>query len=145
MSKLYLLAEIAGVEVAICSDIIESVVNVGDVVQVPRCDPVIAGLFALRSRVLTLVDCQYRITHNRNAAVKGSLAAIATISGHSFGLLVDKVFDVTTVADDAAQPAVKLNPEWASIVSQLLMVDDRMVMVIDAERLVAVDGIRAAA
>jgi purine-binding chemotaxis protein CheW len=145
MSKLYLLAEIAGVEIAICSDVIESVVNVGEVVAVPRCDPVIAGLFALRSRVLTLVDCQYRITRNRKTVVKGSLAAIATIGGHSFGLLVDRVFDVTTVSDDAVHPAVKLAPEWAPIVSNLVAIDDRMVMMIDPERLVAAETLREAA
>jgi purine-binding chemotaxis protein CheW len=145
MSKLYLLAEIAGVEVAICSDVIESVVNVGEVIAVPRCDPVIAGLFALRSRVLTLVDCQYRITRSRKTVVKGSLAAIATIGGHSFGLLVDRVFDVTTVDDDAVHPAVKLAPEWAPIVGNLLAIDDRMVMMIDPDRLVAAEPAREAA
>jgi purine-binding chemotaxis protein CheW len=145
MSKLFLLAEIAGTEVAICSDIIESVVHIGDTVHVPRCDPVIAGLFALRSRVLTLVDCQYRITQKKQIAERGALAAIATIGGHSFGLLVDKVYDVTTVTDDALHPAVKLSPEWAGIVNNLLAIEDRMVMIIDPERLVAVEAMRAAA
>jgi purine-binding chemotaxis protein CheW len=145
MTKLFLLAEIAGNEVAICSDIIESVVNIGEVVYVPGCDPVIAGLFALRSRVLTLVDCQYRITRQRKEAAKGSLAAIATIGGHSFGLLVDKVFDVTTVTDDALHPATKLSPEWSLIVGGLLAIEERMVMIIDPERLVAVDAMRMVA
>jgi purine-binding chemotaxis protein CheW len=145
MSKLYLLAEIAGVEVAICSDIIESVVNVGEVVAVPRCDPVIAGLFALRSRVLTLIDCQYRISRRRKSAVNGSLAAIATIGGHSFGLLVDKVFDVMTVADDAVHPAVKLAPEWTAVVRDLVAIGDRMVMIVDPEQLVAAEPLREAA
>ncbi|MGL5838606.1 MAG: chemotaxis protein CheW [Sphingorhabdus sp.] len=145
MPVLYLLAEIAGTEVAIRSDIIESVVTVGDTVNVPRCDPAVAGLFALRSRVLTLIDCQYKITQKRKSTIKGSLAAIASIGGHSFGLLVDRVYDVTTVDDSALQPAVKLNRQWASIVSNLLVIEDRMVMVIDPERLVAIDVIRAAA
>ncbi len=145
MSKLYLLVEIAGVEAAICSDVIESVVTVGEVIPVPRCDPVIAGLFALRSRVLTLVDCQYRVTRNRKADVKGSLAPVATIGGHSFGLLVDRVFDVTSVSDDAIHPAIKLSSDWAPIVSDLAAIDDRMVMIIDPERLVAAEPMRDAA
>ncbi len=145
MAKLFLLAEIAGTEVAICSDIIESVVNVGEAVAVPRCDPVVAGLFALRSRVLTLIDCQYRITRSKKSMDKKSLAAIATIGGHSFGLLVDRVYDVTTVEDEALHPAVKLSANWASIVTNLLAIDDRMVMVIDPERLVAIDPMRLAA
>ncbi len=137
MNQLFLLAEIAGVQIAIRSDNIESVVTVGEVVAVPRCDPVIAGLFALRSRVLTLVDCQYRISGDRAAIQKDALAIIATIGGQSFGLLVDKVFDVMTLAGDKVFPAMKLDEEWSLIVNELIDIDGRMVMVVDPERLVA--------
>jgi purine-binding chemotaxis protein CheW len=139
MQQLFLIAEIAGTEVAICSDVIESVVTVGDAVNVPKADPVIAGLFALRSRVLTLIDCQYRVTGQKAAAEKGSLAVIAAIGGHNFGLIVDRVRDVVGVDDNALKPAVKLEKRWSEIVSGLAEIDGKLLMVIDPERLVAVD------
>ncbi|MCC6478136.1 chemotaxis protein CheW [Sphingorhabdus sp.] len=145
MDRLFLLTQIAGTEVAICSNIVESVVSIGEVSPVPRCDPVIAGLFALRSRVLTLIDCQYRVTGVQAPIGKGALAAIASIGGHSFGLLVEKVYDVVTVSEDAMCPAVKLGEGWTDIVSSLLAIDGRLVMVIDPDRLVATGGMRAAA
>ncbi len=135
--KLYLLADIAGTRVAIDSNFIESVVHVGDVVSVPRSDPVIAGLFALRSRVLTLIDCQYRVTGEIKPAEKGGLAVIAAIAGHNFGLLVDGVSDVVPIDKKCVKPAVKLDPNWRSIVVDLAEIDDDMVMIINPELLVA--------
>lgn len=144
MKELFLLAQIDDTEVAICSDIVESVVAVGEVVTVPGCEPVVAGLFALRSRVLTLIDCQYRVTGQRKAAERGTLAIIVGIGGHNFGLLVDKVFDVVPVDNAEIYPAVKLDPRWKSLASRLIEIDGRMVMALDPDALVAVDTALAA-
>ena len=139
MTKLFLIAEIAGTSIAICSDVIESVVTVGDIVEVPKCDPVIAGLFALRSRVLTLIDCQYRVTGNRKPIAQKGVAVVAAIGGHSFGLMVDRVHDVVSVADDAIIPATKLDQKWRGLVSELVEVDNKLHMVVDPQLLVAID------
>ena len=144
MKELFLLAQIDNTEVAICSDIVESVVTVGEVVTVPGCETVVAGLFALRSRVLTLIDCQYRVTGKRKSAERGGLAIIAGIGGHNFGLLVEKVFDVVRVDDGSIHPAVKLDARWKSTVSRLIELEGRVVMVLDPEALVAVDAALAA-
>lgn len=144
MTKLFLIAEIAGNSVAICSDVIESVVNVGDVVEVPQCDPVIAGLFALRSRVLTLIDCQYRVTGKRKTTDQKMLAVVASIGGHNFGLIVDRVRDVISVAADSIVPASKLDSKWQDLVSELIEVDGKVVMVLNPEQLVAIEDRLAA-
>jgi purine-binding chemotaxis protein CheW len=144
MTKLFLIAEIAGTSIAICSDVIESVVTIGDVVDVPRSDPVIAGLFALRSRVLTLIDCQYRVTGQRKTVEHKGLAVVASIGGHNFGLMVDRVRDVVSVADDAVVQAAKLDRKWRDLVSELVEIDSKLHMVVDPERLVAIDDRMAA-
>jgi purine-binding chemotaxis protein CheW len=140
MQQLFLIAEVAGTDIAIHSEFIESAVTVGDVIEVPRCDPVIAGLFALRSRVLTLIDCQYRVTGKKAGNARGGLTVIASLGGHNFGLMVEKVRDVVPVAPDAIKPAVKLDPNWADIVSSLVEIDGKLLMVVDPERLVAVEN-----
>lgn len=128
MDELFLLAEIAGTEVAISSNWVESVVSISDVVAVPRCDPLVAGLFALRSRVLTLIDCQYAISGRNKAAQKGQLAVIVTVSGQPYGLLVDAVRDVVSVAADAVKPVTKLDPKWLAVASGAVEIDQRIVL-----------------
>jgi purine-binding chemotaxis protein CheW len=135
MQNLFLIAVIAGTEVAISSNCIESVVNIGDVVQVPQSHALVAGLIALRSRVLTLIDCQYAVTGERQAGNRNALAVIATIGGHPYALVVDAVRDVVSVEASAIKPATKLDPRWMGMVGEVVEVEDRVVMLLSPELL----------
>jgi purine-binding chemotaxis protein CheW len=135
MQNLFLIAVIAGIEVAISSDCIESVVTIGEVMDVPQSDPLVAGLIALRSRVLTLIDCQYAVTAMRVTPQPNALAVIASVSGHAYALLVDVVRDVVSVEHDAIMSASKLDQRWASIVSGVVEINDRVVMILSPDML----------
>lgn len=137
MPSLYLIAQINGVRVAIDSDGIESLVNISEIIPVPRCDPSVAGLFALRSRVLTLIDSQYMVTGTTKPAVKGALAVVAEIGGHHFGLLVDAVEDIVSIADHQIEQNIKPPAIWASLVTDTASVDGDLVMILDVRRLVS--------
>ena len=56
MSGLFLIAHLAGRAVAIDSAQVDSVVDIGTIVPVPRADAQVRGLAALRSRVVTEID-----------------------------------------------------------------------------------------
>ena len=143
MKNLYLVAHIAGQRIAIESEHVESVVTVQDVVPVPKSDPSIAGLFALRSRVLTLIDSQYLVTGQRAELVRGALAVVADIGGHHYGLLVEMVEDVVSVQSSVTDNAIKPSRTWGRLINGMIMVGDEIVMVLDPSRLVA--GEQAAA
>ena len=136
MSALFLIAYINGARVAIDSESIESLVHVQEVITVPKCDPSIAGLFALRSRVLTLIDSQYLVTGKNMQVSKGALAVVAEISGHHFGLLVDSVEDVVTINVDQIENSIKPAKAWAPLVTGTASVGGEMVMILDPARLV---------
>src|SRR5689334_18908704 len=57
VKELLLVVTIAGERVALPAAAVESVVELDTLIPVPRAAPHIAGLSALRSRVLTVVDC----------------------------------------------------------------------------------------
>lgn len=136
MASLFLIAHINGARVAIESDRIESIVHVQEAISVPKCDPSIAGLFALRSRVLTLIDSQYLVTGEKQIVHKGALAVVAEISGHHFGLLVDAVEDVVSISDDQIESHIKPAKNWETLISATALVDGGMVMILDPSRLV---------
>lgn len=93
MSHLYLIAQIAGRAVAIDSDQVESVVDIGEVTAIPRAAEHVRGLAALRSRVVTVVDTQSALglEPSDNEARR---AVITLIDGHHYALLVDALEDV---------------------------------------------------
>lgn len=144
MPSLFLIAHIHGCRVAINSDQIESIVNVPDVIPVPHCDPRVAGLFALRSRVLTLIDSQYIVTGERRTLQRGCLAVVVEIAGHHYGLAVDKVEDVVPLSADKIQQCIQPDGQWQSIVSETVEVGDQLVMILDPARLVAREQLMAA-
>lgn len=144
MTALYLIAHIDGCRVAIESDRVESIVHVPDIIPVPQSDPSIAGLFALRSRVLTLIDSQYIVTGVRQNLQKGCLAVVAEIGGHHFGLAVDRVEDVVPILPEQIQSAISPSEQWKSIISQTASVGDDLVMILDPAKLVAGDPALAA-
>ncbi|MFC4291952.1 chemotaxis protein CheW [Sphingorhabdus arenilitoris] len=137
MQCLYLIARIDGARVAIESDLVESVVHVNDIVPVPKSDPAVAGLFALRSRVLTLIDSQYVVTGASKPVEKKSLAIIAEIAGHHFGLLVESVEDVVTIDTTQIEKNVSPPPKWTGLATALVQVNGEIAMIIDPSQLVA--------
>jgi purine-binding chemotaxis protein CheW len=144
MAALYLIAKINGARVAIESDRVESVVHVHDVIPVPKSNSAVAGLFALRSRVLTLIDSQVLVTGKPQPTVKGALAVIAEIGGHAFGLLVDSVDDVVPI--DLQTIETKINPgkEWLPLITGIASVGGDMVMILDPAQLVGgIDAVAA--
>ena len=137
MSNLYLIAVIAGTEVAISSNCIESVVTIGDVIEIPKCDPMVAGLMALRSRVLTLIDCQYAVTGNSRVAGPRSHAVIVEVGGHNYALSVDAVRDVVSVEPEDIKAVTRLDSRWQAIATEIAVIDDRVLMVVSPELLLS--------
>jgi len=144
MKDLYLLAVIAGETVAFPSERIDSVVKVRDSVPVPSAAPFIAGLFALRSRVLTLIDCQYFVTGDTAEVVSGQPAIVVNIGGCSYGLLVDDVLDVTPIRTPALPLPSQLPAGWNEIGRSLLELDGETYLLIDPDYMVNPQVRRAA-
>ncbi len=136
MSELFLLAEIDGAMIAIESDVVESVVRVEDFIPVPRVDPLVAGIFALRSRVLTLIDTQFAVTEKQKPVPENALAIIAQIGGFHFGLLVDAVKDVVTVQPDQYETSIKAGSNWMQYSKGLVDVDGQIVVIICPAKIV---------
>lgn len=100
MNGLFLLARIAGETVALPAATIGSVVEVDDIAFVPRVPPHIAGLFALRSRVLTVIDTQAALGLGAMTRTGDTIAIVVDHDGHGYALLVEAVDDLI----DAGMP-----------------------------------------
>lgn len=116
MKDLYLFARIAGTAVALCADEIEAVVRLKGLSRIPGLPDHIAGLSALRSRVLTVIDASALITGRRHVGrdcpEAERYAVMCDLSGHSYGILVDGVDDIGTVAAAAMPVCGRIETEW---------------------------------
>lgn len=137
MDALKLIARIADQQIAISADLVESVVEIDAITPVPLAAPHIAGLAALRSRVLTIIDT-YAALEIGHSPRDGLLQAIVvTIDHHLYGLLVDEVVDVVAIAGEPDPLHAGLSRGWVHAAIGIVEHDGQALLQLDPARIVA--------
>ncbi|WBY09797.1 chemotaxis protein CheW [Sphingomonas sp. 7/4-4] len=134
MTHLYLIAQVAGRAVAIDSDQVESVVDIGEVTQVPLASQHIRGLAALRSRVVTVVDTHTAL--GLDSASQAKRAVITLVEGHHYALLVDALDDVAPFELLPLAGGVALDTAWQRAGRGIVERDGEPILAIDLASLV---------
>ena len=134
MTELFLIAHIAGRGVAIPADRVDSVVDISEIVAVPRADPAVRGLAALRSRVVTVVDTGLAL--GLAALGKTARAVITRVDGHYYAVLVDSLEDVANFELQPLGFGSALGPGWRKAAVGLVERDGEPLIVVDPTALV---------
>ena len=147
MNRLILIVVIGGSRVALSAAAVESVVEIDALIPVPRAAPHVAGLTALRSRVLTVIDCSIALGLGAGdtAPGAGSEAVVVEIDGHHYALLVDVVDDVVEVLGEPGPVPLALGEGWERVALGLVQSEEGPLLLIDAAALVGGADARAAA
>lgn len=135
MDELYLITAIAGRAVAIPSDSVDSVVDLGAIVPVPAAPRHVRGLAALRSRVVTVIDAATALGTTGGGSETGR-AVVVTVAGHVYALLVDRLDDVAAFAVAPLPDGVRLDAGWARAARGVIDRDGEAVLVIDPVELI---------
>jgi len=117
--KLLVILQIAGRRCALSALDVRSVIETGAITPIPRAPSWIAGITALRSQALTVIDCR-RALGLAGGVTEGDWptdhrAAVVTEGGHSYALLVDGIEDITTAAGEAGQVPGGFGAEWSRV------------------------------
>ena len=113
MNELLLVVFIAGERVALPAAAVGSVVELDTLIPVPRAAPHVAGLSALRSRVLTVIDCVRSLELGSGAAPQAIReAAVVELDGHHYALIVDQVEDVLEAQSAPAPLRAAMGAGW---------------------------------
>ena len=134
MNELFLIAHVADRGVAVVSDQVDSVVDIGTVVAVPRAAAAVRGLAALRSRVVTVIDT--RVALGLAPTPTAGRAIIAQLDGHHYAFLVDALEDVAPFRRVTATTASTGGQGWGAAAAGLIERDGEPLLVIDLQALV---------
>jgi len=144
MNELLLIVTIAGQRVALPSEAVESVVELDTLIPVPRAAPHVAGLSALRSRVLTVIDCRRSLELGSTECVDGVReAAVVELDGHHYALLVDLVEDVVEAQSDPTPVRAAMGAGWERASSGMVETEAGPLLVVDIAALIS--GVEAKA
>jgi purine-binding chemotaxis protein CheW len=120
VNGLYLFATVAGVPIAVDTNQIEAVVKLQALSKIPGVESHIAGLTALRSRVLTVIDMAALI-YGAQDGEERSYAIVCDVSGHSYGFLVDRVIDISQVDAPPGPSRGSPDPVWEKHASGVII------------------------
>lgn len=136
MADLLLIVRLAGRRLALPASQVEAVVELEGLTPVPGAARHVAGLSALRSRVLTVIDSRASLGLAGDPDMVGE-AIVVPSGGHTYALMVEQVEDV--VAATSAPVAIKasLGPGWDRICTGMIEADGDLLMLADPHAIVA--------
>ena len=135
MTELFLLAVIDGRGIAIEAGQVDSVIDIGEIVAVPRVDAAIRGLAALRSRVVTVVDTRRLL--DLAPALDGCRRAVTTsVDGQLYAFLVDALEDVAPFERQPIASGIALNGAWHVAGTGTVERDGEPLLIVDLAALV---------
>ncbi len=143
MADLVLIVRLAGRRIAFPASDVESVVELGGITPAPRAAAHVAGLAALRSRVLTVIDCAAALEIGHMADQPRQDAVIVPSGGHNYALLVEAVEDVV----EAAPPVPVKAPAgagWDRVAIGMVDAEGDLLLLVDPHRLAAGPAAQAA-
>ena len=146
MNELLLIVTIAGSRVALPAAAVESVVELDTLIPVPRAPAHVAGLSALRSRVLTVIDTLRSLELGESDCSDGIReAAVVELDGHHYALIVDVVEDVVEALSDPSPVRAAMGPGWERVSKGMVETEEGPLLLVDIEALIAGTGAEARA
>ena len=137
MSDLLLLTRIGGRAAAFRAQDIRSIIELGAITPVPRAPHHVAGLAALRSRVLTVIDCSASIELGRSCVQGVREAIVVEADGHPYALLVDTVEDVMEYSGEVQPVRTSLAAGWRRVARGMVEAGDDLLLLVDTQALLA--------
>lgn len=105
------------------------------VTPVPMSMPEVAGVLNMRGRIVTAIDMRKRLGLPPRDDGKNSLAVGVEYRGESYGLVIDSVGEVLRVSDsEMERNPSNLDPRWRSISMGVQQLEDRLMVIIDVEK-----------
>jgi purine-binding chemotaxis protein CheW len=145
MNELLLIVSIGEQRVALPAAAVESVVELDTLIPVPRAPPHVAGLSALRSRVLTVIDCLRSLELGVSDCSEGIReAAVVELDGHHYALIVDVVEDVVEALSDPSPVRAAMEAGWERASIGMVETETGPILLVDVAALISGAEARAA-
>jgi purine-binding chemotaxis protein CheW len=116
---------------------IQDVFAVHAITPVPLSRPEIAGVLNLRGRIVTAIDARSRLgLPPREDHVRAAMAVGVESNGEAFGLIIDSVGEVLKLAANTFEPnPINLDPRWATVSRGVHRLQERLLVILDIDRM----------
>lgn len=120
MNSLLVMALIAGRRCAFLAPDVQSVIEIAAVTPIPRTPRYIAGLTAMRSQALTVLDCRTAMGFDADSFATDHRAIVASFRGDSYALRVDAIEDICTAMSEPGSVPGGFGKQWSRVSKGLI-------------------------
>ncbi|BDI60296.1 chemotaxis protein CheW [Qipengyuania nanhaisediminis] len=137
MNDLLVMAQIAGRRCAFRAHDVSSVIEIGHIAPAPRTPPFIAGITAMRSQALTVIDCRLALGFDAEAFALDERAIVVAVDGHSYALIIDMIEDIASGLAEPESVPGGFGGEWTRVASGMIETRIGPALLIDLPALIA--------
>lgn len=137
MAELLLIARMAGRRLALPARDIEAVIELEGLSPVPGAPAHVAGLSALRSRVLTVIDSRASLGLPADPDAPFGEAIVVPSGGHAYALLVDQVEDVVEGEEEPVPLDAPAGAGWDRVARGVVATGGDLLLYVDPHQLIA--------
>lgn len=124
---------------------VREIIRMMQITPVPHAPAGVEGLINLRGRVIAVVDLAARVgvASGEEVAENDQRIVVLEVAGRAVGFRVDKVGEVLRFGEDRVEPATgSLAGIAAEFVDGIAKLEDRLVILLDPDRLVGSETLR---
>lgn len=140
MNSLLVMSLIAGRRCAFLAPDVESVIEVGVITPIPRTPDYIAGLTAMRSQALTVLDCRTAIGFEASDFALDHRAIVARHKGDSYALRVDAIEDICSAVSEPGSVPGGFGEQWSRVANGLIETRVGPALLLDLDALIGGQG-----
>jgi purine-binding chemotaxis protein CheW len=139
--RVFVMLTVAGQTCGVPVASVRDILGEQTITRIPLAPPEIAGSLNLRGRIVTAVDLRRRLNLPPPPEAQKLMSVVAEHGGELYALLVDQVSEVMSLpADDFENNPPTLEPAWAAFSTGIYRLEDRLLVVLDVSKLLALTG-----
>jgi len=115
---------------------VQDVFTLANITRVPLAGREIAGVLNLRGRIVTVIDLANRLQLGAPRDATAHMVIGIERGAESFGILVDRVGEVLSLADRDREPApINLDRTLDAAATGVFRLDEKILVALDADRM----------
>ncbi|MFZ2081789.1 MAG: chemotaxis protein CheW [Xanthobacteraceae bacterium] len=114
---------------------VQDVFTLANITRIPLAGREVAGVLNLRGRIVTVIDLANRLQLGVPSDANAHMVIGIERGSESFGILVDCVGEVLSLADGDREPApINLDRVLAAMATGVFRLDEKILVALDADR-----------
>ena len=132
--------ELYGINIAM----VESIIKMQSITQLPQTPTYIKGVTNLRGTVLPVIDLRLRFGLDVQPDTKQTRVIIVTMGNLKVGIMVDGVSEVLRVSDDTIEPLPSMvNSVNSDFLKGIVRLEDRLIILLEVEKVLDLEEKRS--